>query len=162
VTCFHFEGHKRYSVFYGLGKALQVIKVEGQELVNFDPAYWEYESAQAKIVVYFPRNELKIVWEEPFTYSRLSACMQFRGFLTQNIFGRFLLKTWYNKLTNIPVKPISRTVIPVFFCALNRNAKQVMAEYRERQNVQIKKQSVYLKQSQVLGKDLWPKSSYLD
>jgi hypothetical protein len=30
-----------------------------------------------------------------------------------------------------------------------------MAEYRERQNVQIKKQSVYLKQSQVLGKDLW-------
>ncbi len=33
-----------------------------------------------------------------------------------------------------------------------------MAEYRERQNVQIKKQSVYLKQSQVLGKDLWPKN----
>ena len=32
-----------------------------------------------------------------------------------------------------------------------RNAKQVMAEYRERQNIQIKKQSVYLKQSQVLG-----------
>jgi hypothetical protein len=31
-----------------------------------------------------------------------------------------------------------------------------MAEYRERQNVQIKKQSVYLKQSQVLGKDYRP------
>jgi hypothetical protein len=36
---------------------------------------------------------------------------------------------------------------------VSRNAKQVMAEYRERQNIQIKKQSVYLKQSQVLGKD---------
>jgi hypothetical protein len=35
-----------------------------------------------------------------------------------------------------------------------------MAEYRERQNVQIKKQSVYLKQSQVLGKDFWPKNLY--
>jgi hypothetical protein len=46
----------------------------------------------------------------------------------------------------------------VFSCVLSRNAKQVMAEYRERQNVQIKKQSVYLKQSQVLGKDFWPKN----
>ncbi len=37
--------------------------------VNFDPAFWEYEyeGAQAKIKVYYSRNELKILWEEPFT-----------------------------------------------------------------------------------------------
>ncbi len=80
--------------FCSLGKALQVIEVEGQELVNFEPAYWAYEGAQAKIVVYYPRNGLIILREEPFTYSRLSACMQFRGFLTENIFGRFLLETF--------------------------------------------------------------------
>ncbi len=34
---------------------------------NFGPACWEYEDSQAKIIVYYPRNELKILWEEPFT-----------------------------------------------------------------------------------------------
>ncbi len=38
-----------------------------RNLENFDTAYWENEGAQAKIVVYYPRNELKILWEEPFT-----------------------------------------------------------------------------------------------
>jgi hypothetical protein len=36
-------------------------------LEHFGPAFWEYEGAQAKIVVYYPRNQLKILWEEPFT-----------------------------------------------------------------------------------------------
>jgi hypothetical protein len=31
----------------------------------FDPAYWEYEGAQAKIVANYPGNELKTLWEEP-------------------------------------------------------------------------------------------------
>ncbi len=26
---------------------------------NFDPAFWYYEDAQAKIVVYYPTNEVK-------------------------------------------------------------------------------------------------------
>ncbi len=29
---------------------------------NFDPAFWKCEGAQAKIVVYYPRNEVKILW----------------------------------------------------------------------------------------------------
>ncbi len=35
--------------------------------VYFDPTCWEYEGAQAKIVVYYPRNELNILWRLPFT-----------------------------------------------------------------------------------------------
>jgi len=163
--------------FCSLGKVLQVIEVEGQELLNFDTAYWAYKGAQAKIVVYYPRNELKILWEEPFTYSRLSAG-SFADCLPITNFADFLLETFpgfsrsfvaRSVKINIPnqtcqysFQAVSKIFIPEFSCALSRNAKQVMAEYRERQNVQIKKQSVYLKQSQVLGKDLWPKSSYLD
>ncbi len=32
-------------------------------MLKFDPAFWE-EDLQGKIVVYYPRNELKILWEE--------------------------------------------------------------------------------------------------
>ncbi len=32
----------------------------------FDPACWEYEGVQDKIVVNYPRNELKLVWRLPF------------------------------------------------------------------------------------------------
>jgi hypothetical protein len=51
---------------------------------------------------------------------------------------------------------LSWAPVQFLFPVVSRNARQVMAEYRERQNVQIKKQSVYLKQSQVLGKDYRP------
>ncbi len=36
---------------------------------HLDPTYWEYEGAHAhaKFVGYYPRNELKLLWEEPFT-----------------------------------------------------------------------------------------------
>ncbi len=32
---------------------------------NFDPAFWKYEGAQAKIVVYYPRNEVKSCENSP-------------------------------------------------------------------------------------------------
>ncbi len=31
----------------------------------FDPAFWKYEGAQAKIVVYYPRNEVKSCGNSP-------------------------------------------------------------------------------------------------
>jgi hypothetical protein len=31
----------------------------------FDPAFWKYESAQAKIIVYYPRNEVKSCKNSP-------------------------------------------------------------------------------------------------
>ncbi len=33
--------------------------------VIFDPAFWKYEGAQAKIVVYYPRNEVKSCENSP-------------------------------------------------------------------------------------------------
>jgi hypothetical protein len=113
-------------------------------------------------------------------YQQPAERMQFRGFLTPKILylADFLLETFAgfsrsfiahsvkinlpNQICQYSFQAVSKIFIPEFSCVLSRNAKQVMAEYRERQNVQIKKQSVYLKQSQVLGKDLWPNSSYLD
>ncbi len=63
------------------------------EFSDFDPACWEYEGAQAKIVVYYPRNELKILWKLPFTFIKAPCCSnehkQYRGFLAPNSFGRF-------------------------------------------------------------------------
>jgi hypothetical protein len=35
-------------------RALDMVKY-----IHFDPAFWKYEGAQAKIVVYYPRNEVK-------------------------------------------------------------------------------------------------------
>jgi hypothetical protein len=29
--------------------------------MDFDPAFWKYKGAQAKIVVYYPRNEYNLV-----------------------------------------------------------------------------------------------------
>jgi hypothetical protein len=46
---------------------MAVNKLSEVQQYDFDSAFWEYEDAQAKIVVYYPRNELIILWEEPFT-----------------------------------------------------------------------------------------------
>jgi hypothetical protein len=35
------------------------------ETADFDPAFWKYEGAQAKIVVYYPRNEVKSCENSP-------------------------------------------------------------------------------------------------
>ncbi len=32
-----------------------------EKSANFDPAFWKCEGARAKIVVYYPRNEIKIL-----------------------------------------------------------------------------------------------------
>ncbi len=58
-------------------------------MLNFNPAFWEYEGAQAKMVVYYSRNELKILWEEPFTLAGIE--IQQISYL-QERFDRF--STW--------------------------------------------------------------------
>jgi hypothetical protein len=46
---------KKRQFLYILG----IIKVQvNGEKTYFDPAFWKYEGAQAKIVVYYPRNEV--------------------------------------------------------------------------------------------------------
>jgi hypothetical protein len=39
------------------------VTIRNRNFIYFDPAFWKYEGAQAKIVVYYSRNELNLVRE---------------------------------------------------------------------------------------------------
>jgi hypothetical protein len=72
----------------------------------FDSACREYEGAQAKIVVYYPRKELKsceialYLIESEIQQSSVSSSehKQFRGFLVRIDLEDFLLETFASKL----------------------------------------------------------------
>jgi hypothetical protein len=53
---------------------------------NLNPAFWKYEGAQAKIVVYYPINEVKSC--EAYCFST-EACL-FGGFLARKNLANFL------------------------------------------------------------------------
>jgi hypothetical protein len=62
----------------------------------FDPAFWKYEGAQAKIVVYYPRNEIKSCEKSPLprpTAARLSSG-SVADFLTRKDLADLLLETF--------------------------------------------------------------------